>query len=160
MSVQPQQRRSHHVLIVEDDDAHALIIQSCLRSINLPGLSVTSVRARDGMEAVECLEGEGAFANLPMPSLILLDLKLPRVDGRELLAQIKANPEWWLIPVVVLTTSNARTDRLRAYDLQASGYVVKPLGIAGFRSMIHSSLRYWPRWNCQPASEDGQTAVT
>ena len=150
MNVSYADNEQHHVLVIEDDDAHALIIESCLRRINIPRINIATVRVRDGLSALEFLERRGTYSEHPFPSLILLDLKLPCMDGRELLARIKSNPEWWLTPVVVLTTSNSRTDRLHAWQLQASGYIVKPMGIGSFRQMLDSALRYWLRWNRLP----------
>lgn len=144
----------HHILVVEDDDAHAFIIESCLRRIEIPQMRITLTRVRDGESVLDCLHRRGdRFAHLPMPSLILLDLKLPGMDGRELLRALKSNPEWWLIPIVVLTTSNSGSDRMRVWELQASGYIVKPMAITNFRKMLDSALRYWLRWNRLPQLE-------
>ena len=96
-------------------------------------LSVVS----DGVEALQFLRREGDFAGVPSPDLILLDLNLPRKDGREVLAEIKADATLRRIPVVVLTTSKAEEDIVRSYDLHANAYVTKPVDYETFISVVH-----------------------
>ena len=93
-------------------------------------------RRRDGVEAMAFLRGEGEYEGAPRPDLILLDLNLPRKDGREVLAEIKADPDLRTIPVVVLTTSEAEEDILRTYDLHANAYVTKPVDFDRFIEVV------------------------
>jgi CheY-like chemotaxis protein len=92
----------------------------------------------DGVEALAYLRGEGDYAGERRPDLILLDLKMPRKGGLEVLAEMKADPELRQIPVIVLTTSDAPEDILKAYDLQTSCYVTKPSDLAEFRRVMNS----------------------
>ncbi|MEH1781787.1 MAG: response regulator [Nostoc sp.] len=97
----------------------------------------------DGVEALKFLRQQGDYANAPRPDLILLDLNLPRKDGREVLAELKADPDLKLIPVVVLTTSGADEDILRTYALNANCYVTKPVSLEEFAKVIRSIEFFW-----------------
>ncbi|MEH2034344.1 MAG: response regulator [Nostoc sp.] len=97
----------------------------------------------DGVEALKFLRQQGDYANAPRPDLILLDLNLPRKDGREVLAELKADPDLKLIPVVVLTTSGANEDILRTYALNANCYVTKPVSLEEFAKVIRSIEFFW-----------------
>jgi CheY-like chemotaxis protein len=97
----------------------------------------------DGVEAIEFLRRQGPYAKAPRPDLILLDLNLPRKDGREVLAEIKPDPELGRIPVVVLTSSKAEADIVRAYDLHANCYVTKPVDFGGLMEVIKSVDEFW-----------------
>ncbi|MBN3962679.1 response regulator [Nostoc sp. NMS8] len=97
----------------------------------------------DGVEALKFLRQQGDYANAPRPDLILLDLNLPRKDGREVLAELKADPDLKLIPVVVLTTSGADEDILRTYTLNANCYVTKPVSLEEFAKVIRSIEFFW-----------------
>lgn len=97
----------------------------------------------DGVEAMEFLRKEGKFQDAPRPDLILLDLNLPRKDGREVLAEIKADPFLRKIPVVVLTSSQAEEDILRVYDPQASAYVTKPLDLNSWARIVKAFTEFW-----------------
>ncbi|MEH2062160.1 MAG: response regulator [Nostoc sp.] len=97
----------------------------------------------DGVEALKLLRQQGDYANAPRPDLILLDLNLPRKDGREVLAELKADPDLKLIPVVVLTTSGADEDILRTYALNANCYVTKPVSLEEFAKVIRSIEFFW-----------------
>jgi two-component system response regulator len=99
--------------------------------------------AEDGVQAMDFLHRRGDYASVPRPDLILLDLNLPRKNGREVLAEIKADSELRKIPIVVLTTSNADEDILRAYDLNANCYVVKPVGFDNFMQAVQSIRHFW-----------------
>ncbi len=98
---------------------------------------------KDGVEALQFLRREGEFADAPRPDLILLDLNLPRKDGREVLAEIKTDGTLRRIPVVVLTSSDAESDVLSAYDLAANCYVRKPVGLDQFISLMETIERFW-----------------
>jgi len=121
------------ILLVEDDPGDALITQEALEhSKVLNNLRVLA----NGEEAISYLRREGEYADAARPDLILLDLNLPRVDGREVLAEIKADPALRRIPVVVLTTSAAEEDILRSYDLHANAYVTKPVDFERFVEVV------------------------
>jgi len=98
---------------------------------------------RDGVEALEFLRQQGEHAQAPRPDLILLDLNLPRMDGRELLAEIKGDAALQQIPVVILTTSKAEQDIMRAYSLHANAYVTKPVGLDQFAEVIDAIEDFW-----------------
>ena len=99
--------------------------------------------AKDGVEAMAYLRQEGTFAKAPRPDLILLDLNLPKKDGRELLAEIKADPGLKLIPVVVLTLSAVEEDILRTYGLHANCYIQKPVDLRQFMKVMKSIENFW-----------------
>ncbi|PPK70993.1 response regulator [Actinokineospora auranticolor] len=121
------------VLLVEDDDGDVLMTREAFEHYKIRNqLHVV----RDGEQAVQFLRREGQYADAPRPDLILLDLNLPRFDGRQVLAEIKADAELRLIPVVVLTTSEAEEDILRSYELHANAYVTKPVDFDRFIEII------------------------
>jgi CheY-like chemotaxis protein len=121
------------VLLVEDDPGDVLMTREALEEHKLSNrLTVVS----DGAEALAYLRREGEFADAVRPDLILLDLNLPRRDGREVLAEIKKDDELGQIPVVVLTTSAADEDILRSYQLHANAYVTKPVDFGRFIAVI------------------------
>ena len=132
----PQALRQAEILLVEDNPADVLMTRSAFEDFKITN---TLHVVDDGVEALEFLRGQGAFAGSPRPDLIMLDLNLPR----EVLAEIKADPELRHIPVVVLTTSRAEQDILEAYDLHANCYIVKPVGFINFVEAIKSIKSYW-----------------
>jgi CheY-like chemotaxis protein len=97
----------------------------------------------NGEEAMDFLHNVGRFANVPRPDIILLDLNLPRKDGREVLAEIKADPDLKRIPVVVLTTSEAESDLLQSYNLHANCYIVKPVDLDQFIDVVKTIEGFW-----------------
>jgi CheY-like chemotaxis protein len=121
------------VLLVEDDPGDVLMTQEAFEEHKVRNnLAVVS----DGQEALAYLRREGGFADAPRPDLILLDLNLPKVDGREVLANIKDDEDLRRIPVVVLTTSQADEDILRSYSLHANAYVTKPVDFDRFIAVV------------------------
>jgi CheY-like chemotaxis protein len=136
-------------LVVEDDDDHAEIV---IRTLKKHSADKTVDRAIDGVQALSYLHRHGAFQGKALPDVILLDLKLPKKDGHEVLAEIKGDDELRLIPVVILTTSDAELDRLRAYQLAVNSYLVKPLDAEQFDNMIRDLSLYWTTWNRGPHS--------
>jgi CheY-like chemotaxis protein len=128
------------ILMVEDNPADVRLTREAFRCS--PANSSLSV-VRDGVEAMAFLRREGDFAGAARPGLILLDLNLPRKDGREVLAEIKADAELKRIPVVVLTTSRAERDVVASYDLNANCYIVKPADLDEFIEVICSTERFW-----------------
>lgn len=122
-----------HVLLVEDDAGDVLMTQEAFEHHKIRNpLHVVS----DGEEAMRFLRKEGEHADAPRPTLILLDLNLPMLNGREVLAQVKADEDLRSIPVVVLTTSAAEEDILRSYNLHANAYVTKPVDFSRFMDVI------------------------
>ena len=137
------------LLLVEDNNAHAMLVE---RIVQGSGERVTIDRVHDGVEAVAYMRRQDEFQNRPRPNLILLDLKLKQMHGHEVLRTLKADDDLKMIPVVVLTTSDAEQDRRKAYGLHANGYLVKPTDFGQFRQMIGAVTSYWGVWN-RPASE-------
>ncbi|MEV5603507.1 MULTISPECIES: response regulator [unclassified Streptomyces] len=121
------------VLLVEDDPGDELMTREAFEDNKIRN---TLHVARDGEEALDFLYRRGAHADAPRPDLILLDLNLPKYDGRQVLEQIKQDPELALIPVVVLTTSSAEEDILRSYKLHANAYVTKPVDLDQFIAAV------------------------
>ena len=122
-----------HVLLVEDDPGDVLMTREAFEHHKIRNpLHVVS----DGAEALRFLRKEGEYADAPRPGLVLLDLNLPRMNGREVLAEVKSDPSLRSIPVVVLTTSAAEEDILRSYDLHANAYVTKPVDFSRFMEVI------------------------
>jgi CheY-like chemotaxis protein len=121
------------VLLVEDDPGDVLMTREAFDDNKVANrLSVVN----DGASALDFLHKRGEFADAPTPDLVLLDLNLPRVDGRQVLAEVKADPFLRQIPVVVLTTSEAEEDVLRSYDLHANAYVTKPVDFERFIEIV------------------------
>lgn len=145
------------ILLVEDDPAHAEIVRR-----NLADFRVANriVHVADGQAALDYLHREGDFADprkSPRPSLILLDLRLPKVDGIEVLHRIKKDETLRRIPTVVLTTSAAETDMVGAYEGGAGSYLVKPVDFEKFTRLMETFGFYWLVWNRFPA--DGRQDV-
>ena len=121
------------VLLVEDDEGDVVMTREALEEGKvLNRLHVVG----DGVEAIEFLRREGQYTDAPRPDLILLDLNLPRRDGRQVLAEVKGDADLRRIPIVVLTTSEAEEDILRSYDLHANAYVTKPVDFDRFVAVI------------------------
>ena len=128
------------VLLVEDSPGDVRLTREAFKDAKvLINLSVAS----DGVEAMAFLNREGDHALAPRPDLILLDLNLPKKDGREVLEEIKQNSELMSIPVVVLTTSASEEDVLRSYRLHANCYITKPVGLEGFLKVVNSIDNFW-----------------
>ncbi len=133
MTEVPTQPVPIEVLLVEDDPGDVLMTQEAFEEHKLRNrLAVVN----DGVAALAYLRHEGEHADAPVPDLILLDLNLPRVDGREVLSEIKKDPTLCQIPVVVLTTSQAEEDILRSYQLHANAYVAKPVDFERFITVV------------------------
>ena len=121
------------VLLVEDDPGDVVLIREAFEDNKVHNACTWS---SDGVEAMAFLRNEAEHADAPRPDLVLLDLNLPRMDGREVLAEVKADPDLRTIPVVVLTTSEAEEDILRSYDLHANAYVTKPVDFERFIEVV------------------------
>jgi CheY-like chemotaxis protein len=135
-----EHERPIEILLVEDNPGDVRLTIEALKEGKVRNnLNV----ARDGVEAVAFLRREGPYANAVRPDLILLDLNLPRKDGREVLAEIKEDASLRRIPVVVLTTSKAEEDILRTYDLHANCYITKPVDLEQFIQVVRSIDDFW-----------------
>ncbi len=138
------------ILLVEDDPNHAELI---LRGLQDNHVANQIHHVMDGEAALDYLFRRGEYADSeksPRPHLILLDLRLPKIDGQEVLEEIKADEELRRIPVVVLTTSEAERDLVRAYHNHANSYLVKPVEFAQFTQMMRDLGFYWLYWNRRP----------
>ena len=130
-----------HILLVEDSPAD---VELTLRAFKRRKLSNPVAVARDGEEALDYIHRRGAFgAGAPVPGLILLDLRLPKVDGLEVLRQLKEHPVYRNVPVVVLTTSGEDRDVARSYELGAASYIVKPVEFEKFQEVVERIDLYW-----------------
>jgi two-component system, chemotaxis family, response regulator Rcp1 len=128
------------VLLVEDSPGDVRLTQEAFRDANK---SIHLHVAYDGVEAMAFLRHEGAHVHAPRPDLILLDLNLPKMDGREVLAHIKGNEGLKTIPTVILTTSEAQVDILKSYQLQANCYLSKPVQLDAFENLVKSINDFW-----------------
>jgi len=132
--------RPAEILLVEDNPADVELTREGLESAKISNNLHVAV---DGVEAMAFLRREGTYTEAPRPDLILLDLNLPRKDGREVLAEIKQDADLCLIPVVVLTTSKAEEDILKSYKLNANAFVSKPVDFAGFVQIVRAIENFW-----------------
>lgn len=131
-------------LLVEDDDSHAELVERNLRRERIEN---TLDRVCDGDAAIKYLRHEPPYEDSPRPDVILLDLKLPKIDGHEVLKIIKGDEKLRSIPVVVLTTSDTEADREKAYEYNANSYLVKPIDFEQFRRIVKELSLYWGVWN-------------
>ena len=135
-----QAKRPLQILLVEDNPGDVRLTREVMKEGKVSNnLNVVG----DGVEALAFLRREGAYVNAPRPDLILLDLNLPRKDGREVLLEIKEEPCLRRIPVVVLTTSEAEQDILRSYDLHANCYITKPVDLEHFIRVVEAIEDFW-----------------
>jgi len=135
ISVRPIQ-----ILLVEDSPSDAKLTLAALKMAKVVN-QVSHVE--DGVEAMEFLRHQGKFTKAERPDLILLDLNLPRKDGREVLEEMKADPDFQMIPVVILTTSQAEQDIIRSYKLHANCYITKPVNFDRFLEVVQSIENFW-----------------
>ena len=127
-------------MLVEDNPGDVRLVQETFREGKVcNNLEIT----RDGVEAMAFLRHEGQFASAPRPDLILLDLNLPRKNGSEVLAEIKADEKLKRIPVVILTASQAEEDIVKAYDLYANCYLTKPIDLDQFINLVNAIKSFW-----------------
>ncbi len=131
--------KTMEILLVEDNPGDVRLTQE---AITESGLNHNLTVAEDGVEALAMLRNEGDYASTPRPDMILLDLGLPKLDGREVLAEIKADPDLKRIPVVVLTMSSAEIDILQSYNLQVHNYLTKPISVDHFNMVIGAVQTY------------------
>lgn len=128
------------ILMVEDNPGDVRLTLEALKETKIRNnLNVV----RDGAEALAFLRRQGQYAQAPHPDLVLLDLNVPRIDGRQVLAEVKADPDLRRIPVVVLTASETEEDILKTYDLQANCYITKPVDLEQFIKVVQSIETFW-----------------
>lgn len=142
-----------HILLIEDNDAHAELV---IRGMRDQQVANRIHHVPDGEKALDYLFSRGEYTDQqqnPRPNLILLDLRLPRVDGLEVLKTIKTTPALLRIPVVVLTSSDAENDIARSYDFHANSYIVKPLDFKTFTRLMKDLGFYWLGWNAKPLQD-------
>jgi two-component system, chemotaxis family, response regulator Rcp1 len=130
----------YQILLVEDNPGDVRLTKEALKEGNLPH---TLHVAKDGVEATAFLRQEGEYADSPKPDLILLDLNLPRKDGREVLAEIKQDEKLKHIPIVILTTSDAEEDIINGYKMHANCFITKPVDLNQFYSLVRSIESFW-----------------
>lgn len=128
------------ILMVEDNEADVRLATEALKDAKIANFVHV---VDDGVKALEYLRRQGEYAAAARPDLILLDLNLPRKDGRQVLAEVKSDPELSSIPVVVLTSSSAEQDVLKSYDLHANCYICKPVDFAGLMEVVRSIEKFW-----------------
>lgn len=139
-----------HILLIEDNPADVELTRQCFQESPIP----SEVHAApDADTAFAFLRRTGQFANAPRPDLVLLDLNLPGVDGREILAGLKGDPDLQTIPVVVLTTSDADDDVREAYRMQANSYLRKPVDLDEFIEVANAVCTYWFRYVKLPSQK-------
>lgn len=136
----PEDARNKLILLIEDNRGDIRLIQEALKSTTAP---FEVAVARDGMEAMEYLRQDGSFAGAVRPDLILLDLNLPRKDGREVLAEIKADPSLKHIPIIVLTTSRNEEDIFKSYDLHVNCYISKSRNLTQLFKIVRGIEEFW-----------------
>jgi CheY-like chemotaxis protein len=128
------------ILMAEDDPEDQLLVRKAFQMARVVNdMDIVN----DGLELLQYLRQEGKYVDAHRPDLILLDLNMPRMDGREMLVELKNDPDLRRIPVVILTTSQAEQDILQAYDLQASCYISKPVNFDEFHKVIRSIEDFW-----------------
>lgn len=135
-----EEARPVRILLAEDSEADIRLTQEALKESKIRNdLFVV----RDGIEAIDFLKQTGGYKDAPVPDVVLLDLNMPRKNGKEVLEEIKEDKELKTIPVVVLTTSREEEDVLRSYELHANCYVRKPLEVEGFFKVVRSIEEFW-----------------
>ena len=138
------------ILLVEDNPDHAELV---MRNLDDFKIANRVIHVDNGQAALDYLEGKGEYLDrqrYPMPDLMLLDLRLPKVDGLQVLRQVKENPELRTLPVVILTTSDAERDLATAYDYNANSFLTKPINFGEFSDLIRDLGFYWLAWNKRP----------
>jgi chemotaxis family two-component system response regulator Rcp1 len=134
------EQRPIEILMVEDSPSDT---QLAIEALHEAKISNRLSQVEDGVEALQFLRRQGPYQDAPRPDLILLDLNLPRMDGRQLLEEIKQDPDLRIIPVVVLTTSRSEQDVLRSYQLHANCYITKPVDFTQFMHVVKSIEHFW-----------------
>ena len=128
------------ILLVEDNEGDIVLTVEALKMANITNKIIV---VRDGEEALGYLHREGRYANAEQPDLILLDINLPRIDGKEVLARIKNDDKLKIIPVVILTTSDSENDIMESYNNHANCYITKPVDFNKFMQVVHMIKDFW-----------------
>ncbi len=139
-----------NLLLVEDNDAHAEMVK---RSFEQHRIANVIHHVDDGQKALDYIFGEGEYSDkkkYPSPHCVLLDLRLPKVDGLEVLRRIKTDQNTRKTPVVILTTSSADNDIAQSYKYHANSYIVKPMDFSKFEALMEDLVYYWLAWNQNP----------
>ena len=139
-----------NLLLVEDNDAHAEMVK---RSFEQHKIANVIHHVDDGQKALDYIFGEGEYSDrkkYPSPHCVLLDLRLPKIDGLEVLRRIKTNQNTRKTPVVILTTSSADNDIAQSYKYHANSYIVKPMDFSKFEALMEDLVYYWLAWNQNP----------
>ncbi len=152
MPEMPRLGRPAEILLVEDNPGD---VELTRESLEMAGMSTNLHVVPDGIEAMAFLHRQGHYAGVPRPDLILLDLNLPKMDGREVLAQVKTDEDLRVIPIVVLTTSRADEDILQSYKLNANSYIGKPREFAAFTQIMRALDTFWFTVVLLPPTGDG-----
>ncbi len=145
-------KRGHpaDILLVEDNPSDVYLTEEALRSV---GVTSRLHVASDGVEAMAFLRREGMHMEAPRPDIVLLDLNLPRKDGRRVLVEVKEDEALRRIPIIVLTTSNAPSDVVKCYDLHANCYIVKPVDFDQFETVIRAIEEFWFQYVTLPQAD-------
>jgi CheY-like chemotaxis protein len=133
-------QRPFEILLVDDSPSDAAL---AIEALHADGMANHVVHVENGVEALEYLRGEWPYAGAPRPDIILLDLNMPRKDGREVLTELKADSNFRTIPVIVLTTSQADRDIQQSYELHANCYIVKPVDFTKFTEVVSALQNFW-----------------
>jgi CheY-like chemotaxis protein len=147
-------KNTAHILLIEDNRMDIELTLDAFKEARIANIIQV---ANNGQEGLDYLFGRGEFADrqkYPLPHLILLDLKMPRVDGFEVLRQVKAAPILKRIPVIILTSSKEEGDRALSYDIGANSYLVKPVSFEGFAEVVRQINGYWLLLNVEPPEID------
>jgi len=128
------------ILLIEDNPGDARLAEEALKDSKV---SNELYHVEDGVQAMQFLRQQAGYGDVPLPDLVLLDLNLPKKDGREVLAEIKEDPKLRLIPVVVMTTSEAERDLIKSYDLGANAYIIKPINLDCFIEVVRVIENFW-----------------
>lgn len=143
--------RPYHILLIEDNPGDVRLTKEAFKESKK---NIKLEVVTDGIEALKYLRKKGRYAKKPLPDIILLDLNLPKCDGREVLVSIKADSTLKRIPVVVLTTSKAEVDVIKSYDLHANCFINKPIDFDQFFNIIHKIEEFWLSTVILPTLED------
>lgn len=140
LSQRQPQVKPINILLVDDDEGDVILTRKALEKGKIYNALTV---ATDGVEAMQVLRKDGKFADAEQPDLILLDLNMPRKDGRETIAEIKADPELSQIPIVILTTSNADRDIMQSFGIEANCYITKPVDLMQFSKVVQTLDNLW-----------------
>jgi len=145
-------KRKINLLLVEDNEDHVYLTRKALMEENAEVFNFSVVN--DGEEALKYVYREGEYADAPLPDLILLDVKLPKKDGFEVLQALKSDPKYRTIPIIMLTSSDAEADVLRGYGLGSNAYIAKPIAMDEFAAKLRGIPTFWNKIATLPIKTD------